>query len=113
MNNYIVTQKLTPSQSAQKLPSEEKGGQKNLLPENTRIIASDKEKVQIATPSEIHEMIAKVEGKDTTNGIESFTYGILGMRHPDEVKQEPNDSYSAGQYLKGALAVGTLLLAII
>lgn len=52
---------------------------------------------------------AKEQGEVT-----SFAYGALGIDNPEQVKEEEeNTSYTAGQYLKGALTVGTLLLAVI
>ncbi|WP_413698888.1 hypothetical protein ACLKMH_15080 [Psychromonas sp. KJ10-10] len=51
--------------------------------------------------------------KSVGDHIESFTYGALGIDHPTEIEKSTDDSYSAGQYLKGALTVGGLLLAIV
>jgi hypothetical protein len=50
---------------------------------------------------------------DLTDKVESFTYGAFGMEHPDDVKEVADSSYSAGQYLKGALSIGAMLLAIV
>ena len=57
------------------------------------------------------EQTAKDADKSFADKVESFAYGTLGLDHPDEVKAETDDSYTAGQYLKGALTVGGLLLA--
>ncbi len=45
--------------------------------------------------------------------VESFTYGALGMEHPDKIKEEDDASYSAGQYLSAAATVGSLLLLLV
>lgn len=46
--------------------------------------------------------------------VTSFALGALGIDNPETIeKEEKNTSYTAGQYLKGALTVGTILLAII
>ena len=51
--------------------------------------------------------------KSVGDHIESFTYGALGIDHPAELEKNTDDSYSAGQFLKGALTVGGLLLAVV
>jgi hypothetical protein len=54
------------------------------------------------------------EAKDKSVGdkVESFTYGALGMDSPDKIKEEKDTSYSAGQYLSGAITAGAILLAL-
>jgi len=56
----------------------------------------------------------KTDEKDKSVGdkVESFTYGALGMEHPDQIKEEDDSSYSAGQYLSAAATIGTILLAL-
>jgi len=51
--------------------------------------------------------------EDISDQVTSFTYGAFGMEHPDQVKDIEDTSYSAGQYLKGALSIGAMLLAIV
>ena len=53
-----------------------------------------------------------VPEEEGTSKVESFAHGMLGMDHPEKGKEE-DDSYSAGQFLKGALSVGALLLAVV
>lgn len=54
------------------------------------------------------------EGDKTVGDkVESFTYGALGMEHPDKLKEEEDSSYSAGQYLSAAATVGGILLALV
>ncbi|OLQ73560.1 hypothetical protein BIT28_08260 [Photobacterium proteolyticum] len=52
------------------------------------------------------------DGTQTTQLAESFAYGALGMDHPDEVKQNTDDFYTAGQVLSALGTVATVLLAI-
>lgn len=47
-----------------------------------------------------------------TEKAEAFAYGVLGMDHPDEVKTESDDFYTAGQVLSAIGTVATVLLAI-
>ncbi|MEI6895924.1 MAG: hypothetical protein V5786_00275 [Psychromonas sp.] len=126
MNSYIATQKMAVNHSDQNPPSVQKEG------ENNKLLAPVKEQEYMATPAEIEKAIAKVEEKEPAGMIESFTHGLLGMDHPDdeeEVKVEnegkegkegkkdeeenTDGSYTAGKFLKGALSVGALLLAIV
>lgn len=39
----------------------------------------------------------------------SFAYGALGMDHPDKVEEKEDDSYTAGQYLKAAATIGSMI----
>jgi len=73
---------------------------------------TDEGRALLAVLADIEHAKKEEEG-DVADKVESFTYGVFGMAHPDEVKKVSDDSYSAGQYLKGALSVGSMLLAII
>ncbi|MBW8183157.1 hypothetical protein [Shewanella nanhaiensis] len=46
---------------------------------------------------------------EQSGGVKSFAYGALGMDHPDKVDQEEDDSYTAGQFLKAAATVGSVI----
>lgn len=59
------------------------------------------------------ESKSKDADKSVGDEVESFTYGALGMEHPDKLKEEKDSSYNAGQYLSAAATVGTLLLLIV
>ena len=50
--------------------------------------------------------------KTVSDKVEAFTYGALGMEHPNKIKDEDDSSYSAGQYLSAAATVGSLLLLL-
>lgn len=100
--------------SNQPLPTDAKQPPKAIQAEQSRVTLSDEGKALLAALSEIDkESKALDKEQDVTDKVESFTYGALGMDHPDEVKDEQDGSYSAGQYLKGAVSVGALLLAVI
>lgn len=56
----------------------------------------------------------KAEGeKDVTSHVESFTYGALGMAHPEDVKESDDTAYSAGQFLSALGTVGALLAIVV
>jgi len=63
------------------------------------------------------KLVAPASAKDTTEkdeadqsgGVKSFAYGALGMEHPDKVQEKEDDSYSAGQYLKAAATIGSVI----
>lgn len=44
-----------------------------------------------------------------SSGVKSFAYGALGMDHPDKVEEKEDDSYTAGQYLKAAATIGSVI----
>lgn len=100
--------------SSQAQPAEAKQAPKALQVEQNRVTLSDEGKALLAALSEIDKESKELEKEKGVGGkVESFTYGALGMDHPDEIKEEADDSYSAGQYVKGAASVGALLLALI
>ncbi len=54
----------------------------------------------------------KDEAAQSTS-VKSFAYGALGMDHPDKVEQKQDDSYTAGQYLKAAATLGSVIALFI
>ena len=52
---------------------------------------------------------AKKSDDEQNGGVKSFAYGALGMDHPDKVEQKEDDSYTAGQFLKAAATVGSVI----
>lgn len=55
----------------------------------------------------------KTEGNATSAGVEAFTYGALGMDHPDEVKSNDDGAYKAGQVLSALGTLGTILAIVV
>ncbi|ACA85024.1 hypothetical protein [Shewanella woodyi] len=57
------------------------------------------------------QVSTQVEAKEdeASGGVKSFAYGALGMDHPDKVDQAEDDSYTAGQFLKAAATVGSVI----
>lgn len=55
----------------------------------------------------------KAEGEVPSSGVEAFTYGALGLDHPDEVKEKGNDAYSAGQMLSAIGTIGSILAILV
>jgi len=121
MNNYIANLNLTKHETVQapadassdtdeaKVAAVDKNVDKKL------VVLSDEGKAMLDSLSEIDKEAQLAKKGDETVGdkVESFAYGTLGMDHPDEIKKEDDESYTAGQYLKGALTIGGLLLAIV
>ena len=60
-----------------------------------------------------NQLISKQGDTEKSDGIKSFAYGALGMDHPDKVGEEEDDSYSAGQFLKAAATVGSVIALFI
>lgn len=49
------------------------------------------------------------EGAD----LKSFTFGALGLDHPDKVEEKEDSSYTAGQYVKAAATIGGMIAMFI
>lgn len=83
--------------------------------EQNKVTLSAEGKALLAALQEIEKEGKAAESKDKTvsDKMESFTYGALGMDHPDKIKEEDDASYSAGQYLSAAATVGGILLALL
>ncbi|ABZ78111.1 conserved hypothetical protein [Shewanella halifaxensis HAW-EB4] len=45
--------------------------------------------------------------------FESFVFGALGLDHPEEIDENGDPSYSAGQYVKAAATVGGMIAMFI
>jgi len=80
--------------------------------ESDKVTLSEEGKALLAALSQIDEE-AKAAEAEKPSKVESFTHGALGLDRPDELEEEEDSSYSAGQYLKGALSAGAILLAVI
>ncbi|SHO58339.1 hypothetical protein [Vibrio quintilis] len=82
-------------------------------PSQDKVTLSDEGKALLAALKEIdHESKAAEKDKTVGDKVESFTYGALGMEHPDKLEEENDSSYSAGQYLSAAATIGSILLLI-
>ncbi|OOE94713.1 hypothetical protein [Salinivibrio sp. AR640] len=55
------------------------------------------------------------EGKDPeeTSAVKSFTYGALGMEHPEKVQESDDSSYTAGKFVSALGTIGTILAVIV
>lgn len=80
--------------------------------EQNKVSLSDEGKALLSALQQIDK-----ESKETTEGkstkVESFTHGALGLDHPEKIEETEDTSYTAGQYLKGALSAGAILLALL
>ena len=83
--------------------------------EANKVTLSDEGKALLAALQKVEGAEKEVNAKDKSVGdkVESFTYGALGMEHPEKLKEEKDDSYSAGQYVSGLATAGAILLALI
>jgi hypothetical protein len=80
--------------------------------EQNRVSLSEEGKSLLAALQQIDKEAKAAEGGKPTT-VESFTHGALGLDHPDKIEEVEDNSYTAGQYMKGALSVGAILLALV
>lgn len=83
--------------------------------ESNRVTLSEEGRALLAALQELEQGSTVSTSKDKTVGdkVESFTYGALGMDHPDNMKKVEDSSYSAGQYLSAAATIGGIVLALL
>ncbi|MGF1910370.1 hypothetical protein L4C38_13060 [Vibrio kasasachensis] len=105
--------KLTPTQQVkpQAKPAEAATSPAPLKVEQNTVTLSEEGKALLAALQEIEKESA--QGKTVSDKVESFAHGALGMDHPDTIKEEEDDSYSAGQFVSAAATVGGLLLMLV
>lgn len=93
---------------AQPQATESKEAFTPLKVEQNKVTLSDEGKALLTALQQIDK-----EAKEANSTkVESFTHGALGLDHPDQIEEAEDSSYSAGQYVKGALSVGAILLAL-
>jgi azurin len=111
---YAVQAKNAPA-APQPATAETKEADKALKVEQNKVTLSAEGKALLSALSEIDKESKEVanKNKDFSDKVESFTHGALGMSSPDKIEESEDSSYSAGQYVSGALTAGALLLAII
>lgn len=77
----------------------------------------ENEHVQVQQQAEIDKgnthKTARAEGNTPASSVEAFTYGALGMDHPDEVKNNEDDAYTAGQVLSALGTIGAVLAIVV
>ncbi len=95
------------------MTSEQKSEPAPLKVEQNKVTLSEEGKALLAALKEIEDgKTPDIKDKSLGDKVESFTYGALGMGHPNDVKKEDDSSYSAGQYLSAAATIGSILLLI-
>ncbi|MDA0147159.1 hypothetical protein [Vibrio sp. LaRot3] len=107
--------KLTPAQQVkpQAKPTEAANSPAPLKVEQNKVTLSEEGKALLAALQEIEkESSAAKPEKSVGEKVESFAHGALGMDHPDKVKEEEDDSYSAGQLVSAAATIGGLILML-
>ncbi|WOT04565.1 hypothetical protein [Shewanella youngdeokensis] len=45
--------------------------------------------------------------------LKSFAFGALGLDHPEKVEEKEDTSYTAGQYVKAAATIGSMIALFI
>jgi len=53
------------------------------------------------------------EDASKPSGVESFTYGALGLGHPEEEEKYQDTFYTAGKVLTSAIAVGGIISVLV
>ncbi|WP_162046768.1 hypothetical protein [Vibrio taketomensis] len=108
--------KLTPSQQVkpQAKPTEADANPAPLKVEQNKVTLSEEGKALLAALQEIEKESAEGAKAEKSVGekVESFAAGALGMDHPDVVKEEEDDSYTAGQFVSAAATIGGILLML-
>jgi len=79
--------------------------------DQNKVTLSDEGKALLSALQQIDKESEDAENTKPTK-VESFTHGALGLDHPGKTNETEDSSYSAGQYLKGALSVGAIILAL-
>ncbi len=97
--------------NSQPQPSETKESFTPLKVEKNKVTLSDEGKALLTALQQIDKEASDTEHVKPTT-VESFTHGALGLDHPEEIEEVEDTSYTAGQYLKGAISVGAIILAL-
>lgn len=85
----------------------------NLPMESNQVVISEEGKALLSEEAELNTQLKPV-APEKPSEITSFAYGALGLEDPEKVVvEQENSSYTAGKYLKGALTIGTILLAVV
>ncbi|MGF1680899.1 hypothetical protein [Photobacterium minamisatsumaniensis] len=112
-NNATYTpSSLKASAASTRVGQDAQGEAKPVVAQTTVSISEEAKQKQAA---DVAQQAIKADGSDNDEGskTESFAYGVLGMDHPDEVKDNTDDFYTAGQVLSAIGTVATVLLAIV
>ncbi len=76
-------------------------------------IVSPSESLNEITEGKAATQIKQVESETPASGVEAFTYGALGMDHPNEVKNSDDGAYTAGQVLSALGTIGAVLAVVV
>ncbi|EOX3351873.1 hypothetical protein [Vibrio cholerae] len=83
--------------------------------EQNKVTLSEEGRALLAALQQIEKESQESESKEgkTSNKVQAFAYGAIGMDHPDKVQEEKDTAYSAGRYLSAAATIGGILLAVL
>ncbi|GAL34776.1 hypothetical protein JCM19240_4326 [Vibrio maritimus] len=91
-------------------PQGERGGDSvSISPQAKALFEQEKS----ATPKPNTADKSTDKDDDMGKTVTSFAHGALGMDHPDDLEEQKDTSYSAGQYVSAAVTVGALILALV
>lgn len=97
-------------------PQGERGGDSVSISPQAKALF-EQEKSATPKPNNADKAMDKATDKDEDDGmgktVISFAHGALGMDHPDDLEEQKDSSYSAGQYASAAITVGALILALV
>ena len=77
------------------------------------LIVPSSENIKQAAEDKVVTKTKQVESETPASGVEAFTYGALGMAHPDEVKKNDDGAYTAGQVLSALGTIGAVLAVVV
>lgn len=100
------------SGNALPIPQGDRGGDSVSISPQAKVLFEQEKSV---TPKPNNAGTATEKDADDSMGktVTSFAHGALGMDHPDDLKEQKDSSYSAGQYASAAVTIGALILALV
>ncbi|WP_112479098.1 hypothetical protein [Vibrio variabilis] len=93
-------------------PQGERGGDSVSISPQAKALF-EQEKSATPKPSTADKSTDKDDDDGMGKTVTSFAHGALGMDHPDDLEEQKDTSYSAGQYVSAAVTVGALILALV
>jgi hypothetical protein len=91
--------------------AERSGDSVSISPQAKALLAQ--EKSSAPQPQSSEQLAKKEEDDKMGKSVTSFAHGALGMDHPDDLEEQKDSSYSAGQYASAAVTIGAILLALV
>lgn len=77
------------------------------------VTLSEAAKTKLAQEQQASATTTTTTESDEGSDLKSFTFGALGLDHPDKVEEKEDSSYTAGQYVKAAATIGGMIAMFI